>query len=196
MIRSSECPRPRIFIVPPYPLSVFARRLFGSRRWRRTVPPGPVSNKKNNLFQNVSHGGSRDGLVPLLPMDPSVKAFQDSDRGEPPNGVRMFLHFTTFSKAKSLFPAPRIAIFFPARLRRAPAHGDPYCRPADSGKSPIIFFLVPPSVFYSFWTEPTDFSYLLFLRLPPQRAESVSKAAGAQETPTGRRPGARPGRPS
>ena len=24
-------------------------------------------------------------------MDPSVKAFQDSDRGEPPNGVRMFV---------------------------------------------------------------------------------------------------------
>ena len=44
---------------------------------------------ENRLFQNVFHGGSRDALVHLLPMKPSAKEFQDSDRGEPPSGVRM-----------------------------------------------------------------------------------------------------------
>jgi hypothetical protein len=44
---------------------------------------------ENHPFQNISHGGSRDALVHLLPMKPSAKEFQDSVRGEPPNSVRM-----------------------------------------------------------------------------------------------------------
>ena len=47
--------------------------------------------REKHLFQNIFHGGSRDALVHLLPMEPSAKEFQDSDRGEPPNGVRMFV---------------------------------------------------------------------------------------------------------
>ena len=49
------------------------------------------SQHRKYLFQNISHGGSRDALVHLLPMEPSAKELQDSDRGEPPNGVRMFV---------------------------------------------------------------------------------------------------------
>ena len=49
------------------------------------------SQHRKYLFQNISRGGSRDARVHLLPMEPSAKEFQDSDRGEPPNGVRMFV---------------------------------------------------------------------------------------------------------
>ena len=44
---------------------------------------------ENPPFQNISHGGSRGALVHLLPMKPSAKEFQDSDKREPPNSVRM-----------------------------------------------------------------------------------------------------------
>ena len=39
-----------------------------------------------------SRGGSRDALVHSLPMEPSVKKFQDSVRREPPNRFLMIEH--------------------------------------------------------------------------------------------------------
>ena len=93
---------------------------------------------ENHLFQNISHGGSRDALVHLLPMDPSAKEFQDSDRGETPNGVRMFVNGFPFfrlrrrrrflrsgspSGRKSGFPAkcPRLPSAHLAAGRRLPS---------------------------------------------------------------------------
>ena len=61
----------------------------GDRPGVRAVTARLVLVRENHLFQNIFHGGSRDALVHLFPMDPFVKAFQDSDRGEPPSGVRM-----------------------------------------------------------------------------------------------------------
>ena len=49
------------------------------------------SQHRKYLFQNISHGGSRDALVHLLPMKPSAKEFQDSAIREPRSGVRMFV---------------------------------------------------------------------------------------------------------
>ena len=61
--------------------------------------PMASSQHRKYLFQNISRGGSRDALVHLLPMEPSAKEFQDSDRGEPPNGVRMFVSGFPFFEA-------------------------------------------------------------------------------------------------
>ncbi len=47
------------------------------------------SQHRKYLLQNISRGGSRDARVYLPPIEASAKEFQDSDRGEPPNGVRM-----------------------------------------------------------------------------------------------------------
>ena len=55
------------------------------------VPKFLGSREKIICFRTFPHGGSRDALVHLLPMEPSAKEFQDSDRGEPPNGVRTFV---------------------------------------------------------------------------------------------------------
>ena len=55
------------------------------------VPDKCFLAREIHLFQKIFHGGSRDALVHLLPMEPSAKEFQDSDRGEPPNGVGMFV---------------------------------------------------------------------------------------------------------
>ena len=48
-----------------------------------------------------SRGGSRDALVHSLPMEPSVKKFQDSDRREAPNRF-LLIEYTDWTVLRSL----------------------------------------------------------------------------------------------
>ena len=118
-----------------------------------------------------SRGGSRDALVHSLPMEPSVKKFQDSVRREPPNRFLMIAPIFPLGRGGRRFPcAVRKSTFF-----RAWRPSKPFFLPPRKGTQPqgdtrqvgLLFLNKNPAPFF-----PTFYflNYFVIIRIsvPPR----------------------------